>query len=173
MWTFQRCVPAGVSIVAPEAPLPDPIGGFSWWLAQEGPKREKIQGGAFELKKFIVEYLQEKNLQPRKIVAVGFSQGAVTLSLIMQEEPKMFDGVALLAGSVFKENSFQKTGDLPRVFIAHGTHDEIVPIQKAYDGRDWLLQHGFNVQFVEDPVGHKIGSLGMRGLKEFLSLITP
>jgi phospholipase/carboxylesterase len=79
-----------------------------------------------------------------------------------------FDGFGLLAGFVVPVDQTEAKGGsevrkVP-VLIAHGTKDEVVPVEKAQEGRDALLAQGFPVTYVEDEVGHKVGVGAIREL---------
>lgn len=166
MWTFRRVVPEGFSIISVEAPIPDPIGGFSWWNVKETKEDQAKQReeSFLLLNGFISGAANYYGLNPIKRLAYGFSQGAALLSICMQRDPSDFDGVGLLAGFVFREPKIE--GNLrPSVFIGHGTQDETVPIDKAKEGASYLKENGFPVEFHEEPVGHKVGSQTVRALK--------
>src|SRR5690554_2491711 len=85
MSIFARYIPEGTAILFVEAPYPDPIGGYSWWLEGNAPK---------ESAKFLYEELQSiflnENIRPEVITGVGFSQGGAILSLIVQRDPTFF-----------------------------------------------------------------------------------
>ncbi len=62
----------------------------------------------------------------------------------------------------------QKPLSNKKVFVAHGTKDETVKIERAHEAVKLFEQAGADVKFVEDEVGHKLGSNGMKALEEFL-----
>lgn len=167
MWTFNRAAPEGWGLYAPQAPLSDSIGGFSWWLIDAHNKSEQIENAALLLRNFIAEH----SGGARALVAAGFSQGAGLLSLLMQREPSLFKGVALLAGFVLKEPKVE-SAQRSRVFMGHGTLDETISIETALAGAERLKAAGFELEFHQDPVGHKIGSASMRALKDFLDSLS-
>lgn len=164
MWTFSRSVPEDWGIIAPQAPLNDPIGGFSWWLIDSLTRAEDIEHAAKTLRDFILQHSNPNH--PRALIAAGFSQGAGLLSLLLQREPQLFKGVALLAGFVLKAPSVA-SAERARIFVGHGTLDKTVSIETALQGAERLRSQGFSVEFHQDPVGHKIGSATMRSLKQF------
>lgn len=174
MWTFKRVVPEGCSIIAPEAPRPDPIGGFSWWdvLAYDDITEEMIDEGVAKLSAFIDESIAHFELKPSKIVALGFSQGSGALSLVTQRRPELFSGLGILAGFVIKDWLLHSGASLPPVFIAHGTQDKAVPLTRAEDGKKFLEELGASVTMVTDEVGHKVGSTGMKELKIWMEKVT-
>lgn len=166
MWNFSRAFPEGVNIVSFEAFISDPQdGGFSWWLL-ETPLVSGCTSASDILRENIEAWIHENNLQPRRIIGAGFSQGAVLLSHLAQTS-SIFSQIALLSGFVFETT--QTPAVFPRIFMYHGTNDGILPFSKAEQGRDYLSQKGFQVEFLSESVSHRIGIEGMRALKVFLS----
>lgn len=169
MWPFRRSAPPQCNVMAVQAPYPDPIGGFSWWLLQPGKERYYEEAGhaAAALRSWLERAIAYHQLTPTRTVAFGFSQGAGTLSVLLQEHPQLFDGVALLAGFVIQRAPESHPLPAIRILIAHGSNDETVPISVAHQGAEYLRARGASVELVEDPVGHKVGSSGMRRLREW------
>ena len=91
------------------------------------------------------------------------------LSVLLQREHRRMNGVGLLAGFVLP--SEVESGFFPsaKVFVAHGTKDEIVSIEESRKGHARLEKLGFTVTRVEDDVGHKVGVQGIRSLGEWLA----
>ena len=183
MWMFRRSLPEDATVISVQAPIADSgdIGfgvqhGFSWWQVEplENITRATIQAGVDTLHTFINEVLAEYNLQGQKINALGFSQGAAALSCLIQQVPQLFQKVAMLAGFVvtnMKGNN--STASVPsdnkvEVLIAHGTKDTVVPLSRAQQGKQYLEQDlGLSVTLVTDDVGHKVGTMGMKSVKDF------
>ena len=167
MWAFRRCIPESFSIIAPQAPQADPVGGFSWWDIASSSAKEGGGSAASQVVAFVTAAEAFYGLTPRCRLACGFSQGAGTLSVVLQRN-SLFSGVALLAGFVVETECFSGNPQIP-IFMAHGLVDEMVPIERARHGRDILEARGFSVEFVEDDVGHKIGTGGMRALSRWFA----
>ena len=169
MWTFKRAIPDHYTVIAPQAPLEDPIGGFSWW--QVGAKGVREEGtaqlAAERLRSFLEKSLTHYSLTPSAILAAGFSQGAALLSVMLQRNDNPFEGVALLAGFVLRDNQAVR-GKTSSVLILHGSKDDVVPIEMARLGERHLLELGYAVEFIEDPVGHKIGAGSVRALTRWV-----
>ena len=66
--------------------------------------------------------------------------------------------IALAAG--------QPLRDKP-IFIAHGTRDDLVPVEKARRSVELLQEAGGNVTYCEDVVGHKLSADCFSGLESF------
>lgn len=169
MWAFRQTVPDYFHIISPQAFTPDPIGGFSWWRIDHdhfGCREYALE----RLKLFIDQAIEYYKLKPRRIIAIGFSQGAGLLSLLLHREPNRLDGCALLSGFVMNGKPDLVPGQSPKttIFMAHGTKDSVIPIDRAYEGKSHLEDMGFEVEFIEEEVDHKMGTAGMRAMKEWL-----
>lgn len=170
MWTFRRAIPDDYSVLLPQAPLDDPIGGFSWWQVGEKGRREDApaQGAASALQQFLTRALNFYQLNPACMLGAGFSQGAALISVLLQSPSNPLDGAALLAGFVLKQESPVR-GKTRSILVLHGTNDDVVPIEMAQLGVTHLQELGYPVHFMQDPVGHKIGSGSVRALTTWVS----
>ncbi len=171
MWTFRRLLPDHCNIIAPEAPFTDKVSGFSWWdvLDVENSKSNILLATDI-LQHFVQHSKAYYNLTSSCCLAIGFSQGAVLISVVAQRYPELFRGIALLAGAVFQIDSASSRG--PNFFIAHGKLDKTVSIEKAQSGYDYFKGLGWEGEFHQDNVGHKVGTSGMRALKEWAGRCT-
>ena len=170
MWAFDRTLPEHANVVSFQAFLPDVLGGFSWWdMASERPLEPAIILARDRFHFAFERYLELFSLQPRKTVAIGFSQGSVLLSAAVLTGALKLDGLGVLAGFVSKVGEQRLVQGHPEVFVAHGDADEVLSVDKARKGVERLTSFGIKVTYVEEPgVGHKLGIQGMRGLKEWL-----
>lgn len=169
MWTFERNIPAECHVVSFEAFLHDPLGGWSWWeMTTPGSKREAIVYAAHKLKAALQGFLKHQALQPRFLMGIGFSQGSVLVSATVSLQLIPFDAIGVLAGFVFLPDEGVRLIRLPSVFIAHGTQDETVSVDKARRGASALEVLGADIHYVEEDVGHKVGIQGSRALKQWI-----
>ena len=166
MSTFSRVLPSDWALVSVEAPFVDPNGGYSWWDIHAESKMEQRAASYLQLRNLVATWAQSQGLAPKFQLALGFSQGAAMLSLLIQREPELLQAVGLLSGFVLKEESVQ-AGKRPAVFMAHGSRDEIIPIDRAQAGATHLIEHGYFVEQVGEDVGHKVGVQGMRALRDW------
>jgi predicted esterase len=80
------------------------------------------------------------------------------------------DGLGILAGFVSNIGEQRLIQGHPDVFVAHGTADEVLSVEKARKGVERLRSYGLPVTYVEEEgVGHKLGIQGMRALKEWFA----
>jgi predicted esterase len=78
--------------------------------------------------------------------------------------------VGILAGFVpsgLEELVSQRPLEGIPFFVAHGTKDETIPIDRARASVEILEQAGAKVTFCEDNVGHKVSVTCLRALKSF------
>jgi phospholipase/carboxylesterase len=171
MWTFRRCIPEGVTIIAPQAPIADPIGGFSWWLVRPDWPKEEAVDAAQNLLEFVEKALVHFALRPRNIIALGLYQGGAILSLCIQQAPNKFGGLGMLASFAIKHPAITPALEGMPIFIGHGSKDEVVPLEKAMRGGDYLRESGGHITLVTDEVGHKLGTGAMRELKAWIATV--
>lgn len=177
MWVFSKVLQGlGVRVIAPQAPIPDPNGAYSWWLIDESParaRRGEIETSLDQFELFVKKSIESYNLNPKKLYAFGFSQGAALLGMLSLKNPELFKGVGLLS-SFIPEFAFEKdfvsaqTKDLPSYFIFHGTEDKIIPFSMGEKTRDQILSLGAKLEFHSDSVAHKVSSQGIRALENWI-----
>jgi len=193
MWTFTTVLGKEKPlVVAPQALEPDVKGGWSWWNVEDAKnanaKNLSVADGikkltpAFDaLERFVHSLPGCYNADPQRIYAFGFSQGAALVSGLSLRNPKLFRGVAMLAGFlprvIIEAQDFvnpairERETTLPPYFIAHGTLDQVLPIEKANFAKSALENFGARVTFHQEEVGHKVGSNGMKALKEWFAAV--
>ena len=54
-------------------------------------------------------------------------------------------------------------------FVAHGTQDDLVPLERAQQSIASLKKAGAQVTFCEAEVGHKVSADCLRGLETFFA----
>jgi phospholipase/carboxylesterase len=172
IWMFERHVPPHAAVLSLQAPLaePAPLGGFSWWRldADEEERAEALRHAVERMTEAIERFIESHALQPMSRVALGFSQGAALISAALLSQRLRVDGAALLAGFVLEPPGPPAVHGAPKVFVAHGTRDEVISIERARRGAKLLESLGLPVTHIEDDVGHKIGVQGTRALKTWL-----
>jgi phospholipase/carboxylesterase len=119
----------------------------------------------------LIEELIKKE-QGRKIVLAGFSQGgAIVLQTALRHPERLAGVLALstylpLAATVESERSAANK-DLP-VFMAHGKFDDIIPIHRAQQSRDFLQKLQYKVEWHEYPMPHSVCAEEIADLSAFL-----
>ena len=108
-----------------------------------------------------------------KIFLAGFSQGGAIVLQTALRYPKKLAGVLALScylplAAKLPAEKNQANQDIP-VFMAHGTLDPVVPIQKARMSRDVLEQQGYKVEWHEYPMPHSVCPQEIVDISRFIS----
>ena len=173
MWTFERAVPPAWHIVSFQAFEPDPIGGWSWWqMSENGGRRPVIHHAARRLSQAISSFCQARDISPSRRIGIGFSQGGVLVSTGTFEGILEFEAIGVLAGFVVLPSETKELSRKTKVFMAHGSEDDVIPVERARSGVEALKALSFEVEYVEEPVKHKVGIQGTRALGHWLAALS-
>jgi phospholipase/carboxylesterase len=102
----------------------------------------------------------KRGIPHARIVLAGFSQGgAIVLQTALRHPHRLAGLMALstylpLSGTLSMERT-AANGDLP-VFMAHGSYDNMIPLQRAAQSRDALQALGYAVEWREYPMQHSV-----------------
>jgi phospholipase/carboxylesterase len=178
MWVFARDLPPHYWIVAPRAPHAGrgEQGGYSWRPAQfenmDQLSLDQLRDSAEALIQLVDEYSASAGFGVGVFDVMGFSQGGAMSSLLAFLYPQRVRRIGILAGFVpggLEELVSQRPLDGKPFFVAHGTKDETVPIDRARASIEILEQAGAQVTYCEDEVGHKVSVTCLRSLKKFFA----
>lgn len=176
MWVFARGMPAHYWMVAPRALYPVESGGYSWRSAQTGNDDqlglETLESAAKALIRLVDEYSASAEIEAGRFDVMGFSQGAAVSSVLAFLYPQRIRKTGLLAGFVpggLEELITQRPLEDKPFFVAHGTKDEMVSVDRARASIALLEQAGARVTYCEDEVGHKVSLTCLRALQKFFA----
>lgn len=174
MWVFTKDLPPDYWMVAPRAPHPAQPGGYSWRPPQPKtfgrPSLETLKPAAEELISFVDAYSSKVRLDAEQFDVLGFSQGAAMSNVLALLYPHRIRKSGILAGFVpsgLEELIARRPLAGKPFFVAHGTQDEMVPIDRARASIELLEQAGAQVTYCEDEVRHKVSANCLRALSEF------
>ena len=178
MWVFARNLASDYWMIAPRAPHPSQReqGGYSWRPpagdAEDRPSLEDLRDSAEALVHLVDEYAASVSLETQTLDVMGFSQGAAMCSSLAFLYPERIRKAGILAGFVpggLEELVPQRPLKGKSFFVAHGTKDEMVSLERARASIEILERAGAQVAFCEDDVGHKVSVTCLRALKEFFT----
>jgi len=174
MWVFGRDLPPQTWLLAPRAPHAAQPSGYSWRPYVEDthgrPSAEMMRPSADALIQLVDEYAVSVGIDAAQFDVMGFSQGAAMTNLLSMLYPQRIHRAGVLAGFVPSgvEALVEKRPlETKPFFVAHGTQDELVPIERARDSIRLLEQAGAQITYCEAEVGHKVSADCMRALKRF------
>ena len=137
-----------------------------------GPEDE---AGLRASQKLTEELIREQGMPANRIVLAGFSQGgAVTLLAGLRYPERLAGLLALstylpLAGKLAAEKS-DANRDVP-IFMAHGRHDDLIPIDRAQASRAALEKLGYPLEWHDYPMPHSVCAPEIADISAFLSRV--
>ena len=174
MWVFVRDLPKHYWMIAPRAPHNAEPFGYSWRTVHPGtfgrPSFEQLLPAAQALIRLIDEYQASDGIDGSVIDVMGFSQGAAMSSVLAFLYPQRICKVGILAGFVpsgVDEYIDGRPLEGKKIFVAHGTKDEMVPVDRARDSIKILEQAGADITYCEDEVGHKVSLNCIKALRKY------
>jgi len=175
MWVFAKDLPRHYWMVAPRAPYPAELRGYSWRPLQPGtfgrPSLEELIPQAEALIRLVDAYQASAGIEAPDFDVMGFSQGGAMSNVLAFLYPQRVRKMGILAGFVPSGlDVYAKTHPLAgkRVFVTHGTRDDMVPIDRARASVAVLEQAGAKIVYCEDEVGHKVSLNCLRALRSYL-----
>lgn len=164
---WQPALPT-TAFVAPNAPEPcaaQPMG-YQWFgitRLDPGEMKRGVEKAAPLLDAFIDAELERRNVDPSRLVLVGFSQGtmmSLQVGLRRKTPPAAILGYsgALAGGETLQE---EMTGK-PPILLIHGDQDPMIPVGRMLEAANTLGEAGLAVQWhVSRGIGHSIDPEGL------------
>jgi phospholipase/carboxylesterase len=172
MWVFASKMPQDCLLIAPRGLFVSSIGGFGWYRDGVGqwPDLEDFKDGTQAIQEIIDSARFSNVADFSDLRIVGFSQGAALAYSYAIESRGRMRAIAGLSGfvpdGIQTERAPSTLAGLP-VFVAHGTHDKIVPVERARAGVSILQGLGAEVLYCENDAGHRLSADCFRSLQEF------
>ena len=144
----------------------------------EGDARKADERGVRESQAQIEQLIaheQARNISAPNIVVAGFSQGgAIALQTGLRHPERLAGIMALstylpLADSLAREAS-PANANTP-LFMAHGTHDPVVPYALGRTSGDRLRQAGYAVEWHDYPMQHAVCAEEISDISAWLSKV--
>jgi phospholipase/carboxylesterase len=158
-----------VRFIFPHAPvMPVTInGGYrmrAWYdilgTEQQGVQDEAGLRRSQQLVGALIDREKERGIPSHRIVLAGFSQGCAMALLAGLRHPEKLAGIVGLSGylpladTTAAERS-PANAKTP-IFLAHGTHDNVVEFARATASRDLLRSLGYDVEWHEYLMPHSV-----------------
>ncbi|MDC8446604.1 MAG: dienelactone hydrolase family protein [Nitrosomonas sp.] len=123
----------------------------------------------------LIENELRRGIASTRIVLAGFSQGgAMALQAGLRQQSKLGGIMALscyLPLSASLHHEAQPANTATPIFMAHGTHDAIVPITLAISSKEKLLRAHYAVEWHEYSIEHSVCSQEIDDIDQWLQQI--
>jgi phospholipase/carboxylesterase len=176
MWVFVRNFPSSYWMLAPRAPHPAEEGGYSWRPSKTGrrgwPTLDDLRPSAEALLRLVDELSASIGVEAKQFDLLGFSQGAAMVNTMALLFPQRVRRAGVLAG--FLPEGVDGLADkrplegMP-IFVAHGTLDKLVPVERARQSLAALELAGAQVSYCSAEVGHKVSAECLKSLEAFFA----
>jgi phospholipase/carboxylesterase len=157
--TLGASLPEDIEILLLRGPLQLGPQGFAWYqvnFTSDGPSFNQQQ--AESSRQLLIRFIEA--LPPLPTVIAGFSQGGIMSSSVGVTQPERVAGFALLSGRMLREIdpliATQEQLKTVSAFIAHGHHDNVLPIAWAHEADAWLTRIGVEHQTHFYDMAHEI-----------------
>ncbi|MFW8565130.1 alpha/beta hydrolase [Orrella sp. 11846] len=151
----------------------------SWYdIFMPGPNRQEDEAGILaseEAIRLLIKRENERGIPTDRIVIAGFSQGcAMTLHTGLRY-PEKLAGLIGLSGYLplakTAPQHWSPANQKTPIFLAHGTHDPMVTIDRGLATRDELDRHGYDVRWHTYPMPHSVCPEEVHDINQFLEQI--
>ena len=154
-------LPPQLLAVSVRAPYHYRYGGYTWFDLDEtfGINIEQLLDNCEAIGRCLEDVQKKYPIDPRCIFLFGFSMGAMMSLVISLLKPGLFKGIIAHSGMLPQNEMLhylrKEAGGL-FFFIAHGTHDPIVPVELGREANLRLSEFCPNVTYREYPIQHTI-----------------
>lgn len=165
-------------VICPQGALEMEIGpgitGYGWFPLRSGGPADipAILSARKQLKAFLDACATRYPIDPNKLIVLGFSQGGVMAYSLALGEPERFSAVAVLSSWLSKEfvNTFTNLAGSqhPPTLIQHGTHDELIEVNRARESVEIARNLRIPVTYREYNMGHEISQRSLADLSAWL-----
>lgn len=148
--------------------------GFQYYELKSlgNPVREMFDQAIQQLEAFILYATEKYPIDSNKRYMLGFSQGAIlSMSLALTMGNRLKGIVALngyVPGFVKTEYKLQSVKEVS-VFISHGEHDPVFPIQIGQETATYFQNQTPQVTFKTYPTGHGVSEENQRDFVNWLN----
>jgi len=173
----------------PRGPQRAPDRGFSWWHIDSEQRAAQMQSGSRDLHATYPEGRADTRerlraffaaahqwINYKRLIIAGFSQGGMLTCELVLHDVVRPDGIVLMSTSRLAIEEWRPRGDrlqgLP-VLLSHGHADADLAFAAGTHLRDWLIETGAAVTWVEFPEGHLIPLAVWRQIRRFLRGLSP
>jgi thioredoxin 1 len=150
--------------------------GFAWFRMEAPETARSTMGSSLDAVDDAIEAaLTEHDLKREEMIVGGFSMGAamsLAFTFRPSERPRPA-GDLVMSGFLPGEavDMLDWHGTLPPVLMQHGTHDPVVPIERARETSRVMKEHDVPLVFREYPMEHNVTPDSVRDAKDWLDQI--
>ncbi|MBI3195292.1 MAG: dienelactone hydrolase family protein [Ignavibacteriae bacterium] len=149
-------------------------GGFTWYdILEVGRPEPKMFAESYRLlNHFFDDVKKQYPVDESNIFLLGFSMGTMMSYSLSLTRPNEIAGVIANSGYVPEETDLNFQWDKlhgTSFFVAHGTHDPIIPVSMGRRARLLFEQANADLTYKEYPMAHQISDESLSDMNLWLS----
>ena len=178
LFSFASELPDEYYVVSVRAPYDLQPYGHAWYAIHFDADENKFSDDAQAIEsrdlivRFIDELIVKYPIDATQVSLIGFSQGAILSYATALSYPEKISKVVALSGylneKIIKEGFKSKDLSELKLFISHGTVDQVIPVDWARKAQPFLKNLSLNVTYKEYPIGHGVAPQNFYDFKNWL-----
>lgn len=178
LFSFASELPDEYYVVSVRAPYDLQPYGHAWYAIHFDADENKFSDDAQAMEsrdliiQFIDELIAKYSIDAAQVSLIGFSQGAILSYATALSYPERISRVVALSGylneKIIAENFKSKDLSNLKLFISHGTVDQVIPVDWARKAQPFLQNLGLEVMYREYPIGHGVAPQNFYDFKNWL-----
>ena len=179
LFSFAEELPGDYYVVSARAPYDLQYGSFAWYAIHFDADQNKFSDNEQAkisrdlIAGFIDELALAYPIDTENVTLIGFSQGTILSYAIALSYPEKVQRVVALSGylntEILKENFEQNDFRNLKMFISHGTADQVIPVDWARKAKPALDVLNIESVYKEYPVGHGVAPQNFFDLRNWLN----
>lgn len=118
----------------------------------------------------MVEQEVKRGIVSQRIILAGFSQGGAVALYAGLKSARPLGGIMALSTYLPLADTITSVDNtlIPSIYMAHGTHDPVIPLQFAEASRECLKHLGLTVNWNTYPMEHNVSGEEIMAIREWL-----
>ena len=178
LFSFSTELPEEYYVVSVRAPYDLQYGSYAWYAinfdADENKfsDHEQAKKSRDLIANFIDELTDNYAIDAQNVTLIGFSQGTILSYAVALSYPEKIKRVAALSGylnlEIVKDNYKNNNFSNLKMFISHGTVDQVIPVDWARKASPILTDLGIENVYKEYSIGHGVAQQNFYDFKNWL-----
>jgi phospholipase/carboxylesterase len=179
LFSFATELPDEYYVVSVRAPYDLQPYGHAWYAIHFDADENKFSDDAqaIESRELIIQFVDELiakyPIDAAQVSLIGFSQGAILSYATALSYPEKISRVVALSGylneKIIVDDFASKDIKNLKLFISHGTVDQVIPVDWARKAQPFMEKLGLDVTYKEYPIGHGVAPQNFYDFKNWLN----
>jgi phospholipase/carboxylesterase len=178
LFSFSPELPEEYYVVSVRAPYDLQYGSYAWYTINFDADENKFSDNEQAKKSrdlianFISELTDNYAIDAQDVTLIGFSQGTILSYAVALSYPEKIKRVVALSGylnlEIVKDNYKNNNFSNLKMFISHGTVDQVIPVDWARKASPIFTDLGIENVYKEYPIGHGVAQQNFYDFKNWL-----